>query len=158
MLLGIYLGTSAVSFATILLYSAALSNKIKRDGYKFVEKSFIENMIGWLQTIFKSFLPVYNILNTIVLLCSGDKYFEHFEDKLLKEGKIYLPQNNYNVIGKEEKSVCANTNVVSNEKKYEDMTTKEKLAYLEKEKEKLLKDSKKEKESPVLRKSFNYNK
>lgn len=160
MLLGIYLGTSIISFATVVLYGAASSNKIKRDGYKFVKKSFSENLINWLKVIFRSFIPVYNVLNTIVLLCSGDKYFEQIENKLLEEGEIYKPQNNSNYIHEEKKSEYTNTNVVSNEKKYEDMTTKEKLAYLEQEIERLLVGSKEEKteqKAPVFRKTFNYN-
>ena len=153
MLLGIYLGTSVASFATTLLYSSAISNKIKRDGYKFVKKSFSENLINWLKAIFKSFIPVYNVLNTIALFCSGDKIFDRIKVKLLVAGDIYKPKDNYNNIQREKKQIQNNTNVVRKEKKYEYMTTKEKLAYLEQEREKLLKET--EENGPVFRKTFN---
>ena len=153
MLLGIYLGTSSVRFATALFYGADLSNKVKRDGYKFVELSFSERIINWLKIVFRSRLPIYNVINTVILFCSDDKLFEMAEGKLLEEGKIYKPKDNYNNIRREKKQIQNNTNVVRKEKKYEYMTTKEKLAYLEQEREKLLKET--EENGPVFRKTFN---
>ena len=160
MLLGIYLGTSVVSFATVVIFSKACENKIKRDGYKFVKRSTSENLVDWLCTIFKSFIPVYNVLNTVILFLSGDKLFNRIEEKLLKEGKIYMPQNEDEDNKTEKEPIYSNINEVKNEKKFEDMTIEEKKAYLEQEKEKLLqsfdKDKKEQnqKNGPVLRKVY----
>ena len=44
MLLNIYIGTTAASWAIVFLFNAACEKKLKRDGYKYVEqnKSFEE--------------------------------------------------------------------------------------------------------------------
>lgn len=143
MLLNIYLGTTAISWATVFMFSAACEKKLKREGYKFVreKKSISEKIASFISTAFKGSIPVYNIINTIAVLCAGDKLYEYMEDKLLEEGKIYMPTEE-NPISEdkispreETKNYTESMEKASTEKKYDEMTLEEKLAYLEREKE-----------------------
>lgn len=142
MLLNIYLGTTAVSFATTFLYTAAFSKKLKREGYKFVKenKSLLEKFLTFISTVFKCCIPIYNILNAITLLCMGDNAYEYIKIKSLEQGKIYKPINN----DCENKILNENTESIQkrrNEKTYEEMSVEEKLAYLKQEKEKLINET-----------------
>lgn len=124
-----------------------MKKKLKRKGYKFVKenKSFAEKLSSFISIAFKGSIPVYNVINAIVILCMGDKLYDYMEKKLLEKGKIYMPKDEPENSESEMESSSSeiennNTNSVqkdSSEKKYEDMTLEEKLAYLKKEKEKL---------------------
>lgn len=148
MLLNIYLGTTAISWATIFIFSTACEKKLKREGYKIVKekKSLSEKVATFISNAFKCSIPVYNILNTIVILCMGDRVYEYMEDKLLEQGKIYKPiaeeLNNdcESQILNEEKddTYTASVQKTRTEKTYDEMTTEEKLTYLQQEKEKLI--------------------
>ena len=88
------------------------------------------------------FIPVYNILITIFLLGMGDKMYEYAKEKLLKSGKIYKPiteelNNDYKSEEKDD-SYTASIQKTKTEKTYDEMTTEEKIAYLQQEKEKLI--------------------
>ena len=158
MLLNIYLGTTAISWATIFIFSAACKKKLKREGYKFVKekKSLSEKVAAFISTAFKGSIPVYNILNTIVILCMGDKLYGYVEDKLLEQGQIYKPiakelNNDYeSEILNEEKAdtYTASVQKTRTEKTYDEMTTEEKLAYLQQEKEKLINQATPQVENP----------
>lgn len=158
MLLNIYLGTTAISWATTFIFSAACEKKLKKEGYKFVKekKSLSEKVATFISTAFKSSIPVYNILNTIVILCMGDKLYGYMEDKLLEQGKIYKPtaeelNNDYeSEILNEEKAdtYTASVQKTRTEKTYDEMTTEEKLAYLQQEKEKLINQATPQVENP----------
>ena len=151
MLLNIYLGTTAVSWAIVFIFSAACEKKFKREGYKIVKqkKSFVEKLASFISTAFEGSIPIYNIINAIAILCMGDKFYEHVVDKLLEEGKIYMPKDEPANIQPEIESSPfeneqSNTDSIQNvncEKKYEDMSVEEKMAYLEREKEMLLRQT-----------------
>ena len=95
MLLGIYLGTTAISLVTALIFSIATKNKLKRKGYKFIKKeeSFSEKLASTTSTTFKMLFPVYNILNAICILWFEDKFYNYMEEELLKSGEIYMDKN-----------------------------------------------------------------
>lgn len=125
--------------------------KLKRKGYKFVKenKSFAEKLSSFISIAFKGSIPVYNVINTIVILCMGDKLYDYMEKKLLEKGKIYMPKDEPENSESEMESSSSeiennNTNSVqkvNSEKKYEDMTLEEKMAYLEEKKELILKQN-----------------
>lgn len=173
MLLNIYLGTTAVSWTTVFILSAACEKKLKREGYKFVKLSFTEKLASFISTAFKCSIPIYNIINTIAILCMGDKLYEYVEDELLEEGKIYMPKDEPANTQPEmesspfekEQNNTDSIQKVNAEKKYEDMSVEEKMAYLEREKEILLRqkasvsdESLSEnlgQQGPVLKRTFN---
>ena len=174
MLLNIYLGTTAVSWAIAFIFSVVCEKKLKRKGYKFVKpkKSFTERLASFISTAFKGFIPIYNISCIIVILWMGDKYYEHIEKKRLEEGTIYMPKDEpANTQPEMESSPFEkeqnNTGIQEGnaEKKYEDMSVEEKMAYLEREKEILLRqkasvsdESLSEnlgQQGPVLKRTFN---
>ena len=86
----------------------------------------------------------------------GDKFYEYMEDKLLEQGKIYKPiveelNNDYeSEILNEEKAdtYTASVQKTRTEKTYDEMTTEEKLAYLQQEKEKLINQATPQVENP----------
>lgn len=92
MLLNIYLATTAINIVTILVSSTATTNKLKRDGYVFVKdnKSLSEKIMSCVSSFFIASIPIYNVINTIFILCSGEKVYDIMEEKLLKAGKIYM--------------------------------------------------------------------
>ena len=149
MLLNIYLGTTAVSWAIVLIFSAAGGKKLKREGYNLVnpKKSFTEKLASFISTAFIGSIPIYNIIIAIAILCVGDdKFYEYMKDKLLEEGKIYMtkdepankqPEMESSPFEKEQNNTDS-IQKVNAEKKYEDMSVEEKMAYLEREKEILL--------------------
>ena len=144
MLLNVYLGTTVASWVTILIFSTACEKKLKREGYKFVKqkKSFAEKLASFISTLFKSSIPVYNIINAIVIICMVDKFYDYIKDKLLERGIIYMPQDkSVNTQPEMESTTFENTDTIQKvnvEKKYEDMSFEEKMTYLEREKEILL--------------------
>lgn len=146
MLLDIYLGTTAISWATVFIFSAACVKKLKREGYKFVKekKSISENIASFISAAFKGSIPIYNIFNAIYMLCVGDKIYEYMEDELLKNGKIYMPTEEMpsskdEFLPREETKIYTESmEKVSTEKKYDEMTLKGKLAYLKHEREILI--------------------
>ena len=100
MLLNIYLGTTAASIIVTLIYTVACEKKLKRMGYKFKKekKSFFEKVTSFLSNAFLLSIPIYNIVNTIAILCTGDKLFEHVEDTLLEKEEIYkLPEEDLSI-------------------------------------------------------------
>ena len=148
MLLKIYLVTTAISWATAFIFTAASEKKLKREGYKLVKekKSLPEKVADFISSVFKGSIPIYNMLNTITILCMGDKVYGYVEDKLLEQGKIYKPiaeelNNDYESrISNREKVNIHTTSVKKRrtEKTYDEMTIEEKLAYLHQEKERLI--------------------
>ena len=140
MLLNIYLGTTAISWIVTIIFSIASEKKIKRDGYKFVEekKSTFEKIASFISMIFKGSIPFYNILNTIAILCAGDKMYDYIEDDLLDKGKIIYMPTEETSINEESKTNTEDIEKASIDKKYDEMTSEEKLAYLEQERELLL--------------------
>ena len=160
MLLNIYLGTTAVSWATTLIFSVACINKLEREGYKFIKekKSFSEIVATFISTTVKDSIPIYNIFKTILILCMGmgDKFYNYMKDKLLEQGKIYKPDeekinNNCenHVLNKEkDDTYTENVQKVRTEKTYNEMTTEEKLAYLYQVKERFANQTTPQVENP----------
>ena len=85
MLLNIYLGTTAISWATVFIFSAACEKKLTREGYKFVKekKSLSEKIATFISNVFKVSIPVYNILNAIVILCTSPSLSSPFPNPVI---------------------------------------------------------------------------
>ena len=90
MLLNLYLGTTAVSWAILGIYTAAMNQRLKRKGYEEVkeEKKLFEVIFDNLSTIFIGCIPVFNIVNSMCMLCAGEKALDHYEKLLLEKGLI----------------------------------------------------------------------
>ena len=93
MLLNIYLGTIAISGATVFIHSDACAKKLKREGYQVAkdERALSKKIVKCIRAAFFISMPVYNILNTIVIIGMGDNLYEHMKNSLLEQGKIYKP-------------------------------------------------------------------
>ena len=93
MLLNIYLGTTAISWLTLLMVNVAFAGRVKREGYKLINPkiSFQEKILLHASNVFKMSIPVYNILNAIVIMYMGDKVLDHLEEELLSRGLLYKP-------------------------------------------------------------------
>jgi hypothetical protein len=149
LLLNIYLGTTAISWSIVFLFCAACDKKLKREGYKYIKekKSIPEKIVSFTLRAFKGFVPVYNILNAITVLLIGDKVYKYMEDKLLQQGDIYMPTEEMSSMEdefssrEETKTYTESTEKERTEKKYAEMTLEEKLAYLEREKARLISQS-----------------
>ena len=90
MLLNLYLGSTAVSWAILGVYTVALNQRLKRKGYEEVkeEKKVFEVIVDNLSTIFIGCIPVFNIVNSMCMLCSGEKALDYYEKLLLEKGLI----------------------------------------------------------------------
>lgn len=135
MLLNIYLGTTAISWATLLIFSVAIANKLEREGYKFVKvkKSFSEKVANFISTVFKCSIPILNILAAIIIICLGDKIYEYVEGEFLEEGKIYKPISN------KLNNDCENEILTEEKIDYYEMTPEEMIARLEEQKQMFIK-------------------
>ena len=150
-MLSVYLGTVAISWITALVYFNACSEKIKRDGYIVVKK---EGTFIKASHLLKLCMPVYNILNVLVLLYMGDKVYDAVLAKGLASGVIIRNPEVVNterrkygrVVGTRRqepdlsKSMPNNQFVVGQNPfcDYNTMTNAEKLRILEAEREALL--------------------
>jgi len=175
MLLNIYLGTTAVSWAIVFICGAACSKKLKREGYKVVDskKSFIEKLASFISLAFKGSIPIVNIISAIYILWMIDEMYEYGKGQLLEKGEIYMPKDEPANTQPEmesspfekEQNNTDSIQKVNAKKKYEDMSVEEKMAYLEREKEILLRqkasvsdESLSEnlgQQGPVLKRTFN---
>lgn len=171
MLLELYLATTAISMSVTALAARAGKNYIERKGYKFVkeEKSAAERIVTYLSPLVINSIPVYNIVNSIVVLIKGDKLYDEIGEKLAKEGKIYIPnkeeKKKEQVVKSQslerKKSNTNNSQKIRTEKKYEDMSLEEKREYLEKQKAKIIREEaaiKAKQQGPVLKKTINTSK
>ena len=170
MLLKIYFGTIIVSFIMDFFLSKSLNNDLKRKGYKFIKekKSFSEKFASFISNNIQYFIPGFNVVFTLMIYLFLDEYYEKAEEILLRENKIYKPNEeeikiDENTNGKE-KSIENNSIYTVNvkntkpEKKYEEMSIEEKIVYLDQEKEKLIDQMKTQVEKPiVLRKTKKEN-
>ena len=68
MLLGLYLGTTALSYTVMLAFVAEILNKLKRDGYKYVteKKSFAERLLDFLYSFLLLSFPVLNLVLALI--------------------------------------------------------------------------------------------
>lgn len=148
MLLKIYLGTTAISWVTTFTFLTTYKKRLDREGYKFINerKSFSEKIAAFISTAFKCSIPVYNIINAVGVLLMGDNLYEFVKDKLLEYGMIYKPiaekLNNdceSQILNEEKADVYTTSDkVTKTEKTYKEMTTEEKLVYLQQERERLI--------------------
>lgn len=162
MLLNLYLGTTAVSWATVLIYAVAIAKKAEREGYKTVkqEKSFIERVATYLSILFTASIPALNIINAIYILCMGDKLIDQIIGELVEEGKLYMPDEeqqstDYEMAPESVEEKEIHYEVIpktSLEKKYDEMTIEEKMAYIDRKREYLISQLPKSEEPDFPRK------
>lgn len=153
-MLGFYIITTGISFGIYYLSSNAYNNYLERKGYVSNEpsKSLAETKFNLLSLAFKALIPGYNIYTAIQILWEGPKQFDKMAADELKSGSIRKLtieeiKEIENKKAKEEEKV-----IVSEKLNYEEMTNEEKIAFLEKEREELLKlKESNEEESKQLR-------
>lgn len=136
MLLNIYLGSIAINLATTYIACAACEKKLKREGYKIVEKekSIPEKILNYISILIKASIPVYNILNTVVILGMGNKFYDYMERKLLECGGIYIPTektpSSEDEFSPREETKTYPESLKQTSLEYDEMALEEKLAYI----------------------------
>ena len=137
-----YLITTAGSGGIYLLASCAFKNKIKKEGYIEKKESLSENVLGLLRSILCLMIPVINLTSALMLLFDFEKYYEALKKELEESGKVYkmFKTNSSNdLAAKKIKDSMDNSKNIENEKAekaekaYSEMTTDEKLEWLERE-------------------------
>ena len=134
-----YLITTAGSGGIYLLASCAFKNKIKKEGKKKKKESLSENVLGLLRSILCLMIPVINLTSALMLLFDFEKYYEALKKELEESGKVYkmFKTNSSNdLAAKKIKDSMDNSKNIENEKAekaYSEMTTDEKLEWLERE-------------------------
>lgn len=91
MLLNIYLGSLAISWSTLLINSVAYNARLKREGFKFIEKkeeSIPEKIASFISIAFQGSIPLWNIYVAVRVLCNYDKLYEELKNNCLKDGTI----------------------------------------------------------------------
>ena len=152
-MLEIYLITTLISWATFGLFAASCTERMKREGYKGVKikKSLSERFFENLSILFKISIPLFNIAAAIITFFSADKLYEGIKEKLLSEGKLEKIDEENN----EEEIEFDIDKDTMNVKKYNDLSVEEKIDYLEKEKEHLLREKESNKQNEhILRKTY----
>ncbi len=169
MLLNIYLGTVVVSRAVEYMFLRGCVRKFIRDGYKFVEyefvgeefleeeESFSEKVKSFMTLQLDNLIPGYNLAIPMAVFLRGGKMYDWLVEKALDEGVIYKPitkelNNDYKSEGKAD-TYTASVQKTRTEKTYDEMTTEEKLAYLQQEREKLINQA-----TPQVENSFTLGK
>ena len=141
MLLGLYLGTTALSYTVMLAFVAEILNKLKRDGYKYVteKKSFAERLLDFLYSFLLLSFPVLNLVLALGIMSLRERIYDSIKAKGIREGRIVRLEETETIEEVETKEE------VKREKKYpisektkqelEGMTNKEKIAYLKAKRE-----------------------
>ena len=143
MLLKIYLGSTIINLSMIALTSVAYSKRLKREGYMFIknDNSFPEKLLSLIKTVITASLPVLNTLNAISLIFIGETNYQKLKSKLISEGKIYIPVEHDEELLKNTEEYFGENTKVKYKKTYNEMTLEEKLNFLEKEKERLIREA-----------------
>ena len=96
MLLNVYLGSTAISWASVILFAVASGKRLEREGYKEIKtkKSLAEKILDYIVTAIRLSIPVINIIYPLTIIFASDVYYENFKAKLLSEGKIYKEKDN----------------------------------------------------------------
>ena len=79
----------------ILFFRSAYEKRIERKGYKRVEekKSFSEEAFETISMLFKFLLPGYSVYWALKILFNPNGVIKDFEELELKQGKIYIPDD-----------------------------------------------------------------
>lgn len=130
MLLNLYLTSTAISWGTYFLGYNNLKKRIKSEGYTMIksDKSLLEK----INTYSIGFIPVLNVFLATDLLFNKDYYINEMFYDLKRDNKLRKIENikMENPIQKQKEQEPLN----------KDMTRKEKIAYLEEQKQLLLKE------------------
>ena len=141
MLLGLYLGTTFLSYTVMLAFVAEILNKLKREGYKYVteKKSFAERLLDFLYSFLLLSFPVLNLVLALGIMSLRERIYDSIKAKGIREGRIVRLEETETIEEVETKEE------VKREKKYpisektkqelEGMTNKEKIAYLKAKRE-----------------------
>ena len=137
MILNIWMGSTAVCWATISLFAVSCKQRILKEGYKPVEsnKSLSEKILELLPEMIKASIPVYNVIVTFGVLFASENLYNDIKKTAIEEGWVYKTDEKDIETKKVE-----NTDNSKEEKTYEDMSIDEKIEFLEKEKQSLLRE------------------
>jgi len=152
MLLGLYLGTTAFSWATIILYTKIFSDRLKKEGYEYKksDKTIYEKVATSLSFVLKMSIPIINISLALVAIFNNiDKLYTEFKNNLLKDGDIELKTSleqkefdNTEIFVDADKIYSETIDKPNVGKNYSEMTMEEKIKFLESERELLLQQDK----------------
>ena len=88
MLLGIYLGTTAMSWYSVIRFKKVMENRLKNDGYKFVKKKYkLKDILQLIALIILASIPLVNLMFPFALTTKDVDYC-NYRNKLLEEGSI----------------------------------------------------------------------
>lgn len=136
---------------------AACVKKIKREGYKinYKKKSFFENVCELVKFTLENFIPVYNVLMvaSTLLSATSENFWNIFLEKCIEKGVVTKTDEQ---LAKEEAERLARMEEFETRKsldtidedivnKYSMMSNDEKIAFLKRERDRVLMDSKEEK-------------
>lgn len=78
----------------IITTGMAIKSQLKREGYTVIEKkkSFAEQFLGCIQSLFVYCVPFVNIIIAIYVLFSYEKIYKGGVERLLKLGHISKPE------------------------------------------------------------------
>ncbi|MBQ7104865.1 MAG: hypothetical protein IJN90_03330 [Bacilli bacterium] len=137
MLATLYIATTISSWIMTGIGVVAFAEKLKNDGYKMIqkEKTKSEKLLDNTRTAFYMLTPGLNFLVGYVLLFKFDEVYKKVMTDFVRDGKIV--KNNEE---SENVDIDLQTKEMNNPKKYSDLSNEEKLALLEDEKKRLLRE------------------
>lgn len=91
-ILGLYIGTTVLSYEIIDLCSRAVIDRIEREGYAIRGGiSDSETLVNHLSNIIHNIIPVYNITVAVYSILKFDEMYEKIKQECLETGEIYIP-------------------------------------------------------------------
>lgn len=133
-----YLASVGISIGGFELVNKAYYNYIEREGYtsKYLQRSKSEKVLAFLANNIVFCLPALNLILIVIMIFTKDKLMQDTFNQQKYEGIVYIPEKEEEpeeFIPQEERLEISCNQV----KKYQDMSTSEKLEYLRKERDRI---------------------
>lgn len=132
-----YLASVGISIGGFELVNKAYYNYIEREGYtsKYLQRSKSEKVLAFLANNIVFCLPVLNLILIVIMIFTKDKLMQDTFNEQKYEGIVYIPEKEEpeEFIPQEERLEMMSNQI----KKYQDMSTSEKLEYLRKERDRI---------------------
>jgi len=133
-----YLASVGISIGGFELVNKSYYNYIEREGYtsKYLQRSKSEKVLAFLENNIVFCLPVLNLILIAIMIFTQEKLMQDTFNQQKYEGIVYIPEKEEEpeiFIPQEEKLEMMSNQI----KKYQDMSTSEKLEYLRKERDRI---------------------
>ena len=137
MLLNFYVGSVIICFLVTTLCASSFQKRAEREGYKTKENktSLVEKVYSNLNLLLKMSIPLFNIIVTLAILFKGDEMYEKIKEEGIRTGNL-IPTEEEIEEYDEKSNLSNNKSCFTNE--YDELSIKEKIDVLEKEKERLI--------------------